>query len=308
MKINELVLKDRLMIQDVQQGFGFWRATQIIGGYGIHEGPFAGLSELSESIFESHNTVTIGGVQYAMEQIFGETGPVSVPTLYDELGVGLPNAVYQDVVVPDPDGDHNMPYHYGNRVVLFGIGLTGSAENNITKYPVNYRERGIQGTRVAEDGTELDGIMIPFRYTSQDLTENEQRKYFGKKKSNDYTAYYLKRFENPALVRHLWSVGSADDGDIEVTNAEVWTSTRTTAVQSIAEMQLKITNKDIKEFFNITGRIDDPRFNTVALFSADYNQALGDYENVKMFSKLYIPTENVSLAKDLDLIYRVYGS
>lgn len=305
--MKERMLKDRLMLGDIDQPLGFWKATQIIGGYGIHKG-FAGLSELNETVFETHNTVTIGGVQYAMESIFGESGPISVPTLYDELGIGLPNAVYQDVIVPDPDGDHPMPYHYGNRVVLFGVGLTGSAENNITKYPVDYREKSIQGTKIAEDGTELDGVMLPLRFTSFTLTETEEKKYFGKKKSNDYTAYYLKRFENPALVRHLWNIGSADDGDVEVTNAEVWTSTRTTAVQSMAELQLKITSKDIKEYFNITGRIDEPRFNTVALFFGDYNRALGDYENVRMFSKLYIPTENVSLSKDLDLIYRVYGA
>lgn len=307
MKINKKVLEDSLMLND-ERSFGFWKGTQIIGGHGFKKNPFSGLSELEESIFETHNTVTISGVQYAMESIFGESGPISVPTLYDELGIGLPNAIYQDVTVADPDGDHKMPHHYGNRVVLFGIGLTGSAENNITKYPVNYRERSIQINRTAEDGTELDGIMLPFRYTSQDLTETEQRQYFGKKVSGDYTGYYLKRFENPTLVRHLWNVGSVDDGDVEVSNAEVWVSTRNTEVQSIAEMQLKITTKDIKEYFNITGRIDSPRFNTVALFYADYNRARGDYENVRMFSKLYIPTEDVSLAKGLDLIYRVYGA
>ena len=83
-------------------------------------------------------------------------------------------------------------------------------------------------------------------------------------------------------------------------------SSGTTAIQSLAEIQLKITEKDIKEYFNITGRIDEPRFNAVALFYADWNDDQQDYENVRLFSKLYIPTENVSLSKDLDLIYRVY--
>ena len=73
-------------------------------------------------------------------------------------------------------------------------------------------------------------------------------------------------------------------------------------------MQLKITNKDIKEYFELNGSLGDPRFNTVALYDAIYDKDVGDYRNVRMFSKLYIPNENLSLSKDLDLIYRVYGA
>lgn len=312
--MNNKLLKDSLSFNDKmstqRKRNKLWTRTEIFGGHGIHKNPLTGLSELDEVIFgPMSNTVTIAGVQYAMESIFGSAGPIEIPTLYDELGIGLPNAVYTNNVVDDPNETYTMPYRYGNRVCLFGIGLTGSAENSITKYPVDYREKSIQMTKTAEDGTELDGIMLPFRYTSQLLTETESKMYFGKKADGDYTGYYLKKFENPPTIKHLWDSGSdGSDEEIEIINAEVWDSTRTTAVQSMAEMQLKITEKDIKEYFNITGRIDEPRFNTIALFFADWNNDQQDYENVRLFSKLYIPTENVSLSKDLDLIYRVYGA
>lgn len=312
--MNNKSLKDSLSFNDKmstqRKRNKLWTRTEIFGGHGIHKNPLTGLSELDEVIFgPMSNTVTIAGVQYAMESIFGSAGPIEIPTLYDELGIGLPNAVYTNNVVDDPNETYTMPYRYGNRVCLFGIGLTGSAENSITKYPVDYREKSIQMTKTAEDGTELDGIMLPFRYTSQLLTETESKMYFGKKADGDYTGYYLKKFENPPTIKHLWDSGSdGSDEEIEIINAEVWDSTRTTAVQSMAEMQLKITEKDIKEYFNITGRIDEPRFNTIALFFADWNNDQQDYENVRLFSKLYIPTENVSLSKDLDLIYRVYGA
>ena len=307
MSTSAKILKDTVSFSD-GLGHGLWKKTEIYGGHGIHKNPLTGLSELDEVLFGPEcNTVPVGGVQYAMEQIFGVKGPITIPTLYDELQIGLPNATYTSLGVNDPDGTHTMPYKYGNNVLLFGIGLTGSAENSITKYKVGYRENTIAMTKTAEDGTILDGIMLPFRYTTQVLTDAEQKKYFGKKTQDEYTAYYLKRFEMDPIIKHLWDTGSTDD-EIEITNSEIWDSSRTNNVQSITEMQLKITEKDIKEFFNITGRVDEPRFNTVALFNGTYNATKGDYENVRMFSKLYIPTEPVALQKDLDIIYRVYGS
>lgn len=304
------IVKDSLKYTDRVANHGLWVKTEILGGYGKHVNPFTGKTEFEETIFgPDENTVTIGGVQYAMEMIFGVKGGINVPTLYDQLQIGLPNATYSSVKVDAPDGQYSMPYRHGNMVTLFGIGLTGSAENSITKYPVDYRENGINVSKTAEDGTELDGIMLPFRYTSQSLNETEQKKYFGKKASasGDYTGFYLKKFENDPLIKHVWNTGTDDEAAAEITNAEVWTSTRSTPAQSYCELALKITNKDIKEYFNLTSRIDEPRFNTVALFFGDYNADKADYENVRMFSKLYIPTENVSLSKDLDIIYRVYG-
>ena len=59
--------------------------------------------------------------------------------------------------------------------------------------------------------------------------------------------------------------------------------------------------------------------NSIALYSAVYddgaklnpadkNELKGDYADIHLFSKLNIPTEPMSLTKDMHIIYRVYGS
>lgn len=318
--MSKKYIKDDLPMVDKIAGNQrrFWAKTEIIGGYGIHKNPVTGISELDETIFTTSNTVVLGGVQYAMEQIFGVAGPITVPTLYSQLGIGPADKIYtgRTIDVPYGNGHYDMPYAYGNRVCLFGVGLSGygGGENAITKYPVDYRENAVQNIKSGSDGTKLDGLMIPFRYTSQDLSLTDQVKYFGIKEESDtgYTGYFLKRFEAEPTIYHYWNTSGTVDGSeddaAEVSPSEVWDSTRTTAVLSLTEMQLKITNKDIKEYFELNGSLGDPRFNTVALYDAIYDKDVGDYRNVRMFSKLYIPNENLSLSKDLDLIYRVYGA
>ena len=87
-------------------------------------------------------------------------------------------------------------------------------------------------------------------------------------------------------------------------------------INSFIECHLIITKKDLKEFFNY--KLDQPescRFNTIALYDGRYSEVgkpdgdqFGDYTNVRLFSKLNIPTEPLSLTKDLEIIYRIYGS
>ena len=104
--------------------------------------------------------------------------------------------------------------------------------------------------------------------------------------------------------------------EVEATNNTIWDKSRDDALKSIVEIHFKIAEADIKEWFQY--KLDQPeaaRFNTIALFDGRYSELgkseqdqFGDYCNVTLFSKLNIPTENVSLAKDLEFIYRIYGS
>lgn len=285
-----------------------WAKTEVLGGYELSKA-LNGISVLGETVFSESNMVPIGGVQYAMEMIFGITGGISVPTLYDDAGIGLPNAIYVGNTVGTPDGERVMPYPYGNNVLLFGVGITGSAENNTTELPVSYRENSINMNLTTADGTTLSGLMLPFRYTSSVLSAADQKQYFGKKSfADNVTGYYLKRFESEPAIHHLWKTGEDQEGEVEVENNEVWDSTRTNDVETFTEIVLKLSQKDLKEYFTANGEIERTRFNTIALFSGFYNTEKGDYENVRLFSKLHIPVENLSLSKDLDIIYRVYGS
>ena len=108
----------------------------------------------------------------------------------------------------------------------------------------------------------------------------------------------------------------SEESEIVVTDATINDNTRNDAIQSFVEMHLQITKKDLKEFFtDKLGQPESCRFNSIALFDGLYTEEgkassdlFGDYANVTLFSKLNIPTEHLSLQKDLEIIYRVYGS
>ena len=89
------------------------------------------------------------------------------------------------------------------------------------------------------------------------------------------------------------------------------------AVESFTDIVLKITKKDVKEWFINLEQEERTRINTIALFTGRYISSedipgslsdYGDFQDVMLFSKLNIPTEYLSLNKDLNIIYRVYTS
>lgn len=263
-----------------------WAHTQIIGGYGLHTNPETGMSELDEVVFETENMVPIGGVQFAMEQIFGVTGPLTVPSLSKNDGIGATDSTME--------GSGGNPHPYGTKVCLFGIGVEGAAENNLTANEVTYLESKVSG-------------MVPFRYTNQALSDDDQNKYFGKKMVKETKAYYLKAFDGVPVIHNFKASNvEGEDGD-EVTN-DAFDTVSDKTIQSLTEMNLTISKKDIKEWFTAQGNVEDSRVNSIALYSAVYDAEKGDYADIHMFSKLNIPTEPMSLTKDMHVIYRVYGS
>ena len=85
------------------------------------------------------------------------------------------------------------------------------------------------------------------------------------------------------------------------------------AVETFTEMFLRISKKDVKEWFINLEQKDRTRINTLALYSGEFyrtgdSDIDGDYRDVRLFSKLNIPVEFLVLNKDLNIIYRVYGS
>ena len=307
-----------------------WAQTEIIAGYGYHHSNdrFA-LSYLDEPIFEPlHNTVPVSGVQALLEMAFGVKGNITMNSLYNAHGIGLPDepAVPSYLVPENSDTmggatQRSAIYQVGHIVQLFGLGITGPGENNVSVRKVGYRETDIEMRVNTTDGP-LDGIMLPFRFTESELDPTERQKYFGKKVDTETgkTGYYLKRFEGLPEIKHVWRSKDAQFGaktsDIEATNDTIWDQTRDDALKSVVEIHLQISETDIKEYF--TYKMDQPeaaRFNTLALYLGRYSeigkqedQQFGDFCNVVLFSKLAIPTEPVSLSKDLDFIYRIYGS
>lgn len=263
-----------------------WAYTQIIGGYGLHTNPETGMSELDEVVFETENMVPIGGVQFAMEQIFGVAGPLIVPSLSKNDGIGATDSTME--------GSANNPHPYGTKVCLFGIGVEGAAENNLTANEVTYLESKVSG-------------MVPFRYTNQALSEDDQKKYFGKKMVKETQAYYLKAFDGVPVI-HNFKASNVEGEDGDEVTSDAFDTVSDKTIQSLTEMNLTISKKDIKEWFTAQGNVEDSRVNSIALYSAVYDVDKGDYADIHMFSKLNIPTEPMSLTKDMHVIYRVYGS
>lgn len=317
---NKKVLKDRLPgLPCVDKLSTLWKKTEVLASQAdVILNPHGKSSFAPGCPFTSStNMVPIGGVEYAMEKLFGVSGTqFTVPTLYDQNGIGLPNSVESSETYKTPDGNKSIIYRHGHFVQLFGIGITGTAENDVTVYPVNYRENGIGLSRVTDTGLTLTGTMLPFRYTTDALSPTERKQYFGKKQdSNGYTGYYLKRFESDAVIKHIWKTGEDTEDETLVSSSDVWNNASgTNDVESFTEIVLKISKKDVREWFNILDQSDRTRINTLALFNGlyirdDSNSAdYGDYQDVRLFSKLNIPVENLTLAKDLNIIYRVYGA
>lgn len=323
-------LNDSIRAADSVQKSGLWADTEVIAGYGYHHSNdrFT-LSYLDEPIWDKplRNTVPISGVQQILEMAFGVKGPIVINSMYKRHQIGIPDEVaVPSFLVPDNEdieGSATMReaiYQAGHITQLFGVGITGTAENNITVHKVGYRETDIEMVVKTADG-EMDGIMLPFRYTESELDPNERQMYFGKKvdTSTGKTGYYLKRFDAFPEIKHIWR--SSDEAgtkaiETEATNDTIWDQSRDDALKSLIEIHFTISEDDLKEYFNY--KLDQPeatRFNTLALFTGRYSEVgkseseqFGDYTNVTLFSKLNIPTEHMSLAKDLEWIYRVYGS
>ena len=76
-------------------------------------------------------------------------------------------------------------------------------------------------------------------------------------------------------------------------------------------MILKITKRDVREYFEINGDIETARINSIGLFTGikqTLSDGTEDYKQVKLFSKLNIPNEMLVNNKDMTIIYRIYTS
>lgn len=266
-----------------------WAKTRIIGGYEPYIDKY-GITRLGETLFDEENMVTIGGVQYAMEKIFDTVGPASVSNAIGYLnndGIGSQTYVNSSNIYPN-----------GHCVCLWGLGLGGAAENTSTVLDVKYRE-----TNISE--------MIPFRFTNETFEAEQGDQYFGKRtevvNGEERTAYYLKAFENKPKIYHRWDSGEIGVDGPELTGEALVTDT-SNKIETYTEITLRVNPLELKEWFDLRYNIEEVRFNSLALYTGVYDSASGDYAMIRMFSKLNIPTERLSLLKDLVILYRVYGA
>ena len=262
------------------------KGVVMIGRGGFHTDD-KGMTQLGEVLFTKENMVVLGGVQFALEKLLGVKGSVETGYLNEQLGIGSQTE-------PPIQNTTSYPYAEGTTVCLFGVGTGGAGENMSTIADIKYNERQITD-------------MIPIRFTNKPMSTTDADKYFGQKTVDGNTAYYLKKFDKEAQIKHLWKDGEEGE-DGSVVDSSVFGSTSNIPIQSFAEMQLTLGKKDCKEWFTYMGEVERTRINSVALFSATYDPTTNDYMQIKMFSKLNIPTEMMSMSKELNILYRIYCS
>lgn len=243
-----------------------------------------GFDDFGNLLFETENQIVLGGALFILEKVFGIESPLYVDYLNNIMGVATDNPV--DEVYPRD-----------TVVTLFGVGTGGCGDSIRSVKDVKFYEREI-----------FD--MIPFRVTDEELTPSEQQKYWFRKDMNGKTAFYLKKFEQDPEIKVLWKDAEGDEDGSEV-ESDVHETQRTEPIETFVEMVLKISKKDIREYFELNGDIEQTRVNSIGLFTGCLRtlaDGTKDFQQVKLFSKLNIPNEMLTLAKDLTLVYRIYTS
>ena len=269
--------------------------TKVIFGHDAYKDK-NGITQFGEVLFEETNMLVLGGSAYVLEQLFGVESPLTIQHLED--------------IMPEfkRPGEQPMtkPYPADHKVCLFGIGTGGAGESMTDVKEVKYYEREIQD-------------MIPFRQTANELSSNDMDKYWFSKEVdvNGVTkkAYYLKKFETEPSIKILWRDGEGDEDGSEVgSDVHETPDSNNVPIETFIEIVLKISKKDVKEYFEDLGNVEQTRVNTIALFSGALTQVTGDpaaeydYRGLTMFSKLNFNNEMLTMAKDLTIAYRIYTS
>lgn len=248
------------------------------------------VNELGELMFEEENQIVLGGAIYVLEKIFGVSSPLNIDYLNNIMGIANtgPNVTEK--------------YSKDNVVCLFGVGTGGSGDAGPVK-DIAFQEREIFE-------------MVPFRVTDQPLSTNDREKYWFKKQltegpGKNHTAYYLKTFENTPKIKVLWRDGEGGEDGTEVESG-VHNTQRKEPIETFVEMTLKIGKNDIKEWFDLNGKIEQARINSLGLFTG-IKSPVGsgiekDYKQVMLFSKINFHNEMLASSKELTIIYRIYTS
>lgn len=280
-----------------------------------HEGPMnQNLDDWGNPIFEhvNDNTVVLGGAILALRYLFGrfeDMGRASTET--SSTTAGFIPATLNDIY---SENNQNQLAMVSNTVAnlpavrLFGVGTGGaSAEKFGDVFDPDFKQREL-----------ID--WVPFRVSDtetlpSDVAEADKyyfRHQFSSAPSVQY-GWYLKEFENrndvPIISRWKDTIDSVASGSI-IQN-EIYNSDSSNMIESYGECILKITEDDIKPYFEFTGDITMARYNTIGLFSGVkkvIQEGYSDYVNVRLFSVVNIDNVSVKIPTECTYLYRVYAA
>ena len=291
--------------------------TKIIGGYDSYVDK-QGVTRLGETVFETENMIVLSGSLFTLEKVFGcPTNELDSETLNTMMGVATAGADEKSLIHSEAGAPSYLMAD--ETVCLFGVGIGGAGESFTDVENVNYPER-------------LVFDMIPLRQINinEELTDSESQKYWFKRRESiaalggiEKDCYYLKSFESAPTIKVLYESNEGDEDGAAVQKADIYPkydniveeAQQVEPIETFVEIVFKVSKKDVREYFIDNGSIEQTRINTIGLFSgikANTTDAAGqtvyDYKRVRMFSKLNINNEMLTLPKDLTVVYRIYTS
>lgn len=232
-----------------------------------------------EELFRGSNKTIIAGSLFTACKHFNLSYPVTLPSYNKELQ--LDNSV------------ETAPENLSS-ICLFAVGTGGCGAEDSQIIDVDYMK-----------WLDKDNI-VPFVYrnTSDDLSDEERKKYFGRKTLTDLNkiAYYFKAFESdPELI-----VQYVDGTPIDT---NIYNSVNTTEGEVIVSNRLRVTPSDCREFFKSTVGLHKAKINTISLLQAWYKEVDGKkyFQDIHPVTKFNFETESlVEETKGLDITYDLY--
>lgn len=260
---------------------------EVVVGHTCSVDPVTGLSTIGEQIIRKKNQILMGGSIYALEKMFNVPSSLTVEYLNTILGIGLTGTAITE------------RYPKNNCICLWTIGNGGAGSSLDDIYDVLQQQRDLRG-------------QIPFRVVDApfETGSDEDNKYWMTKQLDDGKyAYYAKTFETTPVISALWKDAGADKDGSPVVESD-YNSTRTTPIETFAEVVLRLEVTDLREYYDLyQATAGTPRFNTFGLCTGilgTLEDGTSEYKQVLQATGVSFNNEVLHMEKDLYIRYRFY--
>lgn len=245
--------------------------------------------ETGEIIFKGlKNKVIISGSSVIARKLFDISSVDPIPTYNDAItGLYTPNTEIKpgSVGIGITSATKDNP-----KVLLFCCGMDGCGSENSQVYPVDYRK-----------WIDPDAL-VPFKHSTDDISDEMRNKYFGRTVRGGYISYYFKTFENtPSFVQRYMDGTPIDN--------TVFRSAKNDSAETFVEINMKITKEDMREFFDENNLNDRARINCISLCTAYPVTENGYiyYKDIRPLTRLNFPNEQlIDLTKGIEISYHIY--
>lgn len=226
------------------------------------------------------NTVTVGGAILSLEKLCGVEATWKPKTLNEIHNIDA------DLVATDP---------FTSRISLFGVGTGGCGLEFGSIVDKDIKMRQTPG-------------IIPLR-SGASITGDDASLYKFKRDKGDGTFdWYLKEFADPPIIKSCWKDALDEDSDGTEIVEEIEDSTRTEGLQTFAEYILDFNIKDVREYYESIGSLDNALYNSIGLYVGDKverEDGTYDYADIRLFCYLNIDNKSVRIKTASQYVYRI---